>query len=63
MNKVKKVKYIAGYIYVMDNLVTFWRKFLPEILKGFDIEKDIDVTVEYRLKHSMEILDFLKLEE
>ena len=59
---VKQSMYNAGYPNVMDNWVTSWEKSLPEIalaLKGADIDDDIDVAVEYRLKHSMERLDFL----
>lgn len=59
---VKKSMYNAGYSHVMDNWVTSWQNSLPEIakaLKDSGIADDIDVAVEYRLKHSMERLDFL----
>lgn len=60
--KVKQSMYNAGYPHVMDNWVTSWQNSLPEIalaLKDSGIDDDIDVAVEYRLKHSMERLDFL----
>ena len=52
----------AGYPYVMPNWVASWENSLPEIakaLEGSGLDGDIDVAVEYRLKHSLERLDFL----
>lgn len=60
--KVKQSMYNAGYSHVMDNWIASWQKSLPEIataLKDSGIDENIDVAVEYRLKHSMERLDFL----
>ncbi len=60
--KVKQSMYNAGYSHVMNNWVASWQNSLPEIAKALDhsgIDDDIDVAVEYRLKHSMERLDFL----
>ncbi|NLB48960.1 MAG: DUF2075 domain-containing protein [Erysipelotrichia bacterium] len=54
--------YNAGYTHVKSNWVTSWENSLPEIalaLKDSGLDDDIDVAVEYRLKHSMERLDFL----
>ncbi len=61
-SKVRQSMYNAGYHDVRDNWVTSWQNSLPEIasaLKDSGIDDDIDVAVEYRLKHSMERLDFL----
>lgn len=62
--KVKQSMYNAGYSHVMDNWIASWQKSLPEIaiaLKDSGIDESIDVAVEYRLKHSMERLDFLMM--
>lgn len=59
--KIKQSMYNAGYS-VMDNWVTSWQNSLPQIalaLNNSGIDDDVDVAVEYRLKHSMERLDFL----
>jgi len=60
--KVTEGMFKAGYPKVMPNWVLSWENSLPEIakaLKDSSIEMDVDVAVEYRLKHSMERLDFL----
>lgn len=54
---MKKVGYNAE-----DNWVASWQNSLPEVAKALedtDIDKTIDVAVEYVLKHSKERLDFL----
>lgn len=61
-DEVKQGMYNAGYVHVMPNWETSWANSLPEIakaLKDSSIDNDVDVAVEYRLKHSMERLDFL----
>lgn len=61
-DEVKQGMYNAGYPHVMDNWITSWKNSLPAIakaLKDSSIDKDIDVAVEYRLKNSLERLDFL----
>ena len=61
-DEVKQGMYNAGYPHVMDNWITSWKNSLPAIakaLKDSSIDKDIDVAVEYRLKSSLERLDFL----
>ena len=61
-DEVERGMYNAGYTYVMPNWKTSWEKSLPKIadaLKGSSIDDDVDVAVEYRLKHSLERLDFL----
>ena len=61
-DEVKQGMYNAGYSFVMPNWETSWRESLPEIakaLQGSVIDGDVDVAVEYRLKHSLERLDFL----
>ena len=61
-NEVKQGMYNAGYPHVMPNWETSWENSLPEIakaLQGSKIDSDVDVAVEYRLKHSLERLDFL----
>lgn len=61
-NEVKQGMYNAGYPHVMPNWETSWENSLPEIakaLQGSEIDSDVDVAVEYRLKHSLERLDFL----
>ncbi len=61
-DEVKQGMHLAGYPNVMDNWVTSWENSLPEIakaLQGSSIDGDVDVAVEYRLKHSLERLDFL----
>lgn len=60
--KVKRGMYNAGYLKVMPNWETSWQNSLPEIAKALqhsNIDDDVDVAVEYRLKHSLERLDFL----
>lgn len=60
--KVKMGMYNAGYSYVMPNWETSWQNSLPAIARALEnssIAGDVDVAVEYRLKHSMERLDFL----
>lgn len=60
--EIKEGMYNAGYVHVMDNWLTSWKNSLPEIakaLQGSSIDGDVDVAVEYRLKHSLERLDFL----
>jgi uncharacterized protein len=60
--KVKMGMYNAGYSYVMPNWETSWKNSLPAIARALEnslIAGDVDVAVEYRLKHSMERLDFL----
>lgn len=60
--KVKQSMYNAGYSFIKDNWIASWQNSLPEIalaLNDSGIDDDIDVAVEYRLKHSMERLDFL----
>ena len=60
--KVKMGMYNAGYPYVMPNWETSWQNSLPAIARALEnssIAGDVDVAVEYRLKHSMERLDFL----
>ena len=60
--EIKQGMYNAGYPHVMDNWVSSWENSLPQIakaLKDSSIDKDVDVAVEYRLKHSLERLDFL----
>lgn len=60
--EVKQGMYNAGYPFVMPNWETSWKNSLPEIakaLQGSSIDNDVDVAVEYRLKHSLERLDFL----
>lgn len=60
--KIKFGMINAGYSNVMPNWETSWKNSLPEIakaLKGSKIDGDVDVAVEYRLKHSLERLDFL----
>ena len=59
---VRKGMYNAGYTYVAPNWETSWKNSLPAIaraLQNSGIDDDVDVAVEYRLKHSMERLDFL----
>lgn len=59
---IKMAMYNAGYPHVMNNWITSWDRSLPEIakvLKDCEIDDDIDVAVEYELKHSKERLDFL----
>ena len=61
-NEVKQGMYNAGYPHVMPNWETSWENSLPEIAKALQnssIDGDVDVAVEYRLKHSQERLDFL----
>ena len=61
-DEVEQGMYNAGYSYVMPNWKTSWEKSLPEIakaLQGSTIADDVDVAIEYRLKHSLERLDFL----
>lgn len=61
-SKVEEGMRNAGYTSVLDNWVTSWKKSLPkiaEVLRDSSINSDVDVAVEYRLKHSMERLDFL----
>lgn len=61
-DEVKQGMCNAGYPHVMDNWITSWKNSLPAIakaLKDSSIDKDIDVAVEYRLKSSLERLDFL----
>lgn len=61
-NKIESGMYNAGYTYVMPNWKTSWEQSLPEISKALEkssVDRDVDVAVEYRLKHSMERLDFL----
>lgn len=61
-NKVKFGMLNAGYTHVMPNWETSWQNSLPEIAKALQnssIDDDVDVAVEYRLKHSLERLDFL----
>ena len=60
--EVKRGMFNAGYSEVMDNWVKSWKNSLPQIakaLKNSSIDNDVDVAVEYRLKHSLERLDFL----
>jgi DUF2075 family protein len=60
--EVKNGMFNAGYGFVKPNWETSWNNSLPEIakaLKTSDIDEDVDVAVEYRLKNSMERLDFL----
>ena len=60
--EVKQGMYNAGYPYVMPNWETSWERSLPEIAKALQnssIDSKVDVAVEYKLKHSMERLDFL----
>lgn len=60
--EVKNGMYLAGYSYCSPNRITSWENSLPEIakaLQGGKIDDDVDVAVEYRLKHSLERLDFL----
>lgn len=59
---VEQSMYNAGYRAVMKNWKTSWAKSLPEIayaLKNSGIDNDVDVAIEYILKHSQERLDFL----
>lgn len=61
-DEVKQGMYNAGYPHVMPNWETSWQNSLPEIAKALQnssIDGDVDVAVEYRLKHSQERLDFL----
>lgn len=61
-NEVKQGMYNAGYPHVMPNWEASWENSLPEIAKALQnssIDGDVDVAVEYRLKHSQERLDFL----
>lgn len=61
-DEVKQGMYNAGYTHVMNNWITSWGDSLPEIAKALQssaIDRDVDVAVEYRLKHSLERLDFL----
>ena len=61
-DEVKQGMYNAGYPHVMPNWETSWANSLPEIAKALQrstIDSDVDVAVEYRLKHSQERLDFL----
>lgn len=61
-DEVKQGMYNAGYSYVMPNWETSWANSLPEIAKALQnsvIDSDVDVAVEYRLKHSLERLDFI----
>lgn len=61
-DEVKQEMYNAGYSYVMPNWETSWKNSLPKIaeaLQGSSIDGDVDVAIEYRLKHSLERLDFL----
>ena len=60
--QVEKGMFNAGYSFVQPNWITSWSNSLPEIakaLKNSNIDKDVDVAVEYRLKHSMERVDFI----
>ena len=59
---VSKGMYNAGFISVQPNLITSWNNSLPkiaEILKMSNVSLDVDVAVEYVLKHSHDRLDFL----
>jgi hypothetical protein len=61
-DKIKQGMYNVGYTNVMDNWITSWENSLPEIataLRKSSIDEDVDVAVEYRLKHSLERIDFL----
>lgn len=61
-DEVERGMYNAGYSYVMPNWKVSWEKSLPKIAKALEnssIDSDVDVAVEYRLKHSLERLDFL----
>ncbi len=61
-SKVREGMFNAGYSFVMPNWETSWNNSLPEIakvLKVSNVDKDVDVAVEYRLKNSLERLDFL----
>lgn len=60
--EVKEKMLYAGYTCVQPNWVTSWAESLPKIaeaLQNSSIPNDVDVAVEYRLKHSLERLDFL----
>ncbi len=60
--EVKEKMHLAGILGWNNNLETSWRDSLPEIakiLKDSKVDKDVDVAVEYRLKNSLERLDFL----
>lgn len=61
-NKIEKGMRNAGYTNVRENWIVSWKNSLPEIalvLKDSKIDKDVDVAVEYTLKHSFERIDFL----
>ena len=61
-DKVKIGMLNAGCHYVNPGMERSWENSLPEIanvLKDSCIDKDVDVAVEYGLKHSLERLDFL----
>ncbi len=60
--KIKTGMFFAGYSFVMPNWETSWQNSLPEIAKALqdcNIDDDVDVAVEYRIKHSLERIDFL----
>ena len=61
-NIVTQGMYNAGYSYVEPNWIVSWANSLPKIAEALEhssIDSDVDVAVEYRLKHSLERLDFL----
>lgn len=61
-DEVEQGMYNAGYTYVAPNWKKSWEESLPRVsnaLKGSTVDEDVDVAVEYRLKHSLERLDFL----
>lgn len=61
-DKVKTGMFNAGHVNVLPNWETSWQNSLPEIakvLQNSSVDSDVDVAVEYRLKHSLERLDFL----
>ena len=61
--KVRDGMILAGYSDVRPNWETSWKNSLPAIADALKESKlisfDVDVAVEYRLKHSLERLDFL----
>lgn len=61
--KVRDGMLLAGYTGIKSNWETSWENSLPEIAKALkkssSIAKDVDVAVEYRLKNSLDRLDFL----
>ena len=59
---IERCMYNAGYSHVMNNWKTSWGASLPEVAKVLadsGLDDEIDVAVEYKLKNSLDRLDFL----